>query len=577
MIIAASAAITSACNQQEIEAPVSFDGTFEFTSPKPVASGDVDTKTGWTGSSVQWLKNDNIRMAFKVDNEWQGKDGENAVRLYASEALTEDTDKATFVVPTNFDKDYSELSESQFEFFGLYPTKAVSGTSISNPPTVTISIPSEQTPKEDSFDASADILVGKAEATGMPSEAILMSWNRVVALGQITLKNLDVPTGEAFETVTFTAQEGADLVGSHSLNLVDGTISDPKGTNNIITVNASGLKLAEDKSLKVWIGLLPETITSLTVTVETNKAVYTRDITGISKTFVKNKRNILGITMSSATRIEKESNIVEYPYSENLTSELGSFSIDNINLPDDLSYIWTIDTRNGCAKASAYVNSTNYASEALLLSPYIKLEGATNPVLSFEHTSKFFADLQSEVSVLIREQGSTTWTKLDINNFPTNEDWDFVNATIKLNDYKDKTVQIAFKYTSTATKAGTWEIRFFSVREDSGQVEVQTVAFEPSDFAGQGTSGSGSAISATKDGITFSCNKGFGTDQIRCYSGSSISVSGASGKTIKSIRFTFSSGSYTGGLSTAYTDVNASSWTKSLSSQARITKIEIDY
>ena len=195
MIITAVASIFSACDQREIEAPVQFDGSFEFTSPKPVINDDFDTKTGWTGSSVQWLKGDNIRMAFKVDNEWQGKEGDENIRIYASKALTDDTDKATFIVPTDFNKDYTSSSDSKFEFFGLYPTKAVSSTSIANPPTVTISIPTEQTPKEDSFDATADILVGKAEATGMPSEAILMSWNRVVALGQITLKNLNVTAG----------------------------------------------------------------------------------------------------------------------------------------------------------------------------------------------------------------------------------------------------------------------------------------------------------------------------------------------------------------------------------------------
>lgn len=469
MIFAAVASIFSACDQREIVAPVQFDGSFEFTSPKPVINDDFDTKTGWTGSSVQWLKGDNIRMAFKVDNEWQGKEGDENIRIYASKALTEDTDKATFIVPTDFNKDYTSSSDSKFEFFGLYPTKAVSSTSIANPPTVTISIPTEQTPKEDSFDASADILVGKAEATGMPSEAILMSWNRVVALGQITLKNLNVTDDEAFETVTFTAQEGADLVGSHSLDLVEGTVSNPKGTNNVITVNASGLKLAADNSLKVWVGLLPETITSLTVTVETNKAVYTREITGISKTFIKNKRNILGIKMDTATRVEKEVAPVAYPYSATL-AEMGDFSIENIAIPEELTYVWTIDTNNKYAKASAYKGSA-FASEALLVSPYIDMSGSVNPILTFKHTSKYFTDIQSETAVLVRVQGSDTWSTLEIDAYPTNNDWTFVDATASLEAYKSNVIQIAFKYTSTDAAAGTWEIKNFKVDEAPEIVE----------------------------------------------------------------------------------------------------------
>ena len=105
-----------------------------------------------------------------------------------------------------------------------------------------------------------------------------------------------------------------------------------------------------------------------------------------------------------------------------------------------------------------------------------------------------------------------------------------------------------------------------------GNVWATVVTFSPSDFTGQGTTGSGSAMSATVDGVTFSCDKGFGTTQIRCYSGSNITISSSS--TITKIEFTFYS-SYTGGLETSYTDLSTISWSKSLSSQARFTKIVV--
>jgi len=102
------------------------------------------------------------------------------------------------------------------------------------------------------------------------------------------------------------------------------------------------------------------------------------------------------------------------------------------------------------------------------------------------------------------------------------------------------------------------------------------VTFAPADFSNQGTSGTGDAISSTKSGITFACDKGYGTTQIRCYSGSNISITAESGKTIIGIKFTFSS-TYTGGLETTYSNLNTSSWTKTLSSQARITGIIVTY
>ena len=99
-------------------------------------------------------------------------------------------------------------------------------------------------------------------------------------------------------------------------------------------------------------------------------------------------------------------------------------------------------------------------------------------------------------------------------------------------------------------------------------------SFAPSNFSDQGTSGTGSSISATVDGVTFSCDKGYGTTQIRCYSGGKITIS--SSNTITAISFTFS-GSYTGGLETSYKNLSTTSWEKTLSSQARITAATVTY
>ena len=99
-------------------------------------------------------------------------------------------------------------------------------------------------------------------------------------------------------------------------------------------------------------------------------------------------------------------------------------------------------------------------------------------------------------------------------------------------------------------------------------------SFAPSNFSGQGTSGTGSSISATADGVTFACDKGYGTTQVRCYKDGKITIS--SSNTITAISFTFS-GTYTGGLETSYTNLSTTSWEKTLSSQARITAVTVTY
>ena len=101
------------------------------------------------------------------------------------------------------------------------------------------------------------------------------------------------------------------------------------------------------------------------------------------------------------------------------------------------------------------------------------------------------------------------------------------------------------------------------------------VNFTPSDFDGQGTSGTGSSVSATKNGVTVSSDKGYGTTQFRVYSEGKLTIS-AGTNTITDIAFTFS-GSYNGGLEESYTNVNASSKEFTLSSQARIMSITVTY
>ncbi len=108
----------------------------------------------------------------------------------------------------------------------------------------------------------------------------------------------------------------------------------------------------------------------------------------------------------------------------------------------------------------------------------------------------------------------------------------------------------------------------------SGSAWAEEVTFSPADFSGQGTSGTGSTITATKNGVTFTCNKGYGvTEHSRCYSGSKITIS--STNTITAISFTFTGNNYKGGLETSYTNLATTSWEKTLSSQARITSVVV--
>lgn len=314
--------------QEQINDSSNFNGTLVFSSAKPEMADESGTRTVWTGSSVQWKAGDKIRVGFTLDGEWQsGIEGDSSPRLFASNDLKENKDIAEFSIPTvtsgntSFQADYIQSLEGDLVFYGLYPSSCTSSATQTNAPEISITVPADQKPAAESFDPSADILIGKTQTLdATPTDPVLMDWSRIVALADITLKELNVEDGESLLRLTLTAQEGADLVGDHSLNLEDLTVSSPNGTTNKIILNVSSLAISSDNTLEVWVGLLPATITSLTVVLETNAATYTRTISGFSKTFVKNKRNLLGIKMTGATRVAKTNvNLYELLETSNVT------------------------------------------------------------------------------------------------------------------------------------------------------------------------------------------------------------------------------------------------------------------
>lgn len=157
-----------------------------------------------------------------------------------------------------------------------------------------------------------------------------------------------------------------------------------------------------------------------------------------------------------------------FPYSQDFkANDKGDFTIDDKVLPEGLTYIWSYDNRYGM-KASAYANQTAYASESWLVSPLVDLTSAQNPVLTFRHAVNQFSSLdkaKQEATVWAREENGT-WTQLSGVAYPESLSWTFIDSgEISLSAYKGKKVQVAFKYVSTATKAGTWEVDKFSIAE----------------------------------------------------------------------------------------------------------------
>lgn len=310
MLVAAAAMAFFACQKPEAIAPEdSQEVMLTFASEKPTF--DDDTKTEWNGSTIQWSAGDKISVAYTVNDKWMGykpedSDTESAPKLYKSEALENSRATAKFNVSGNFNID----AVGTHVFHGVYP--APSSTSFENAPEVTLTIPALQTPKASSFDASADLMTGVSvdEFSSLPEadEEISMLWTRLVAHANITLKSINgIVAGEKIYSITLTAQEDANLVGKQKINLLTNEVSKAVASakTNEVELNGGNLVVDANGNVEFWACILPVTLTSLNVEVETDKATYTREITGISKTFKQNARNTLSVKMDGATRVEK--------------------------------------------------------------------------------------------------------------------------------------------------------------------------------------------------------------------------------------------------------------------------------
>lgn len=225
------------------------------------------------------------------------------------------------------------------------------------------------------------------------------------------------------------------------------------------------------------------------------------DITGIFTRY----RNTWQILLRSESDIkpheETDNSIYNEPFN-NTDRKQGDFSIINVLLGAELTYVWGFDARYGM-KATSFVGSAHDA-ESWLVSPAIDLSNVQTATLSFRHACNYFpGDIREDCQVLVStnfegipdngnsqgtilQDGSTIfntprqyaqWTDL----CPYTDDagavlaptfawpengWTFVTAEgIDLTPYcGNSNVRIAFVYRSTAQKgAGTWELNSFRV------------------------------------------------------------------------------------------------------------------
>ena len=306
-VLALSSCVKERKPQEPAERP-----TVWLSSAKPQLSENQDetTKTHWTGETIYWSEGDMVKVAAKGDGSWLAENGTQAVSgaIVESESkVWADCATTRFSVPSDFLKTKHE----NWQFYAVYPASCVTGTCTTSDGGFPVKIPQVQIPLRNesvrSYDPSADLLVGKtSQITSLEyGDEYEMLWERAVAHLDLNFLNLpDIETGEKLISIVIRTDQ--PLVNNFTLG-ADGELALPQvsGTDNILTVlqRSNNIVLEEDASIKdVWLCVRPCTVSEFSVEILTDKAVYEKSWTGISRTFSRNRRNIMNVNMKGAKR-----------------------------------------------------------------------------------------------------------------------------------------------------------------------------------------------------------------------------------------------------------------------------------
>ncbi|MGM9795135.1 MAG: DUF6359 domain-containing protein [Candidatus Aphodosoma sp.] len=152
-------------------------------------------------------------------------------------------------------------------------------------------------------------------------------------------------------------------------------------------------------------------------------------------------------------------------FTHTFSTDMGAFTTYNVSGDQT----WYVDTKYGYAMITGYVNSQNLANEDWLITPEISLEGINEAKMNFDHVLRYFSKPSQEASILVSENytdgdpNEATWVELP-NEFSNAGDWTINRSNdFDLTPYLGKHIKIAFRYVSTASKAGTWEIKAVNV------------------------------------------------------------------------------------------------------------------
>lgn len=172
--------------------------------------------------------------------------------------------------------------------------------------------------------------------------------------------------------------------------------------------------------------------------------------------------------------------LMELPYTQSFSSSFGTYTTKSV-IGDQ---VWHIDfsaaTMTGYVSGKAY-----YENEDWLISSPVDLQNVDKAVMCVNYGAKYFNNINHDVTFWISDNytydtipSAATWTQIPAEI--QNNDYNFTDVELAIPaDYLGKIVNVAVKYTSTNTAAGTIEVKSITIREGEPAPQPQVIFSEP--------------------------------------------------------------------------------------------------
>lgn len=269
-----SAALVFASCQKEAAPVSSGSSEVSFTATIPQTRTSFAPKDG-DSYPVLWTGDENVGVSYNF-----------AAKQSAAVAASADGKTASFEVAFEATADVTDHN-----FYAVCPYSAFVSASAKYS-SLTIEIPSTQTPVDGSCDEAAQIIVAKHESSSF-DEKVKFDFNHVVAYGNLSVK---LPSGvSGISSITLSSEE--DIAGRIFYYPADGSYQ--------VSTNSTSITLNTDKTSEVFFACLPVDLSgkSLKVVVAAGGNTYTKniDLTGKTLKFEQGRVSKFSVDMSGVS------------------------------------------------------------------------------------------------------------------------------------------------------------------------------------------------------------------------------------------------------------------------------------